>query len=443
MSHYNQHEVVEATIKYDGSLGIAFLWNGDVMVTTKRRMNSEQAVWAKNWINEHCNLTKFQSGYTYMFEIIYQNNTMVVKYPFEALVLLAITDESGYELPYEEALYSARVIGFFMMAPRITGEYSEVLWYCGGIESSQETANLDWPPFSSGALHTNKAQEGWVVKFNDGNRQKILYKWWKNVSELGHLIHPQVIWLLLKYDKIEAVFGNAPSHFKAEIRRIVQAIGRNFEETLQLVESRLRDANLDGLVNSFWDEWWEYKKCSKANNNLQQNKEFVYSENESERNNDQLRHLLLELRPYRRRGRAPSSHVMGGRPLLVYADFERQSVHVNRSPFYDYTKPNFLRLPILNYICPASPELEGYEPDRTFKNTWCKDWQRISMTDERWYVRFLLQRNAKVPPFLQFPVEIITMILNFLDLESLIAMSKVCFNLLNIVKSWKRCKALR
>ena len=150
MSDHDPDEIVEATIKYDGLLGLSFIWNGEVMVTTRQRMDSQQAIWAKQWIKDHCNLTKFQAGYTYLFEIIYQDNTVIVNYLFEGLVLLAITDESGHELPYEELLQCAKTIGFFMVTPRITGSYSDVLWYCGGVESSEEPTTSKGPPFTLG-----------------------------------------------------------------------------------------------------------------------------------------------------------------------------------------------------------------------------------------------------------------------------------------------------
>ncbi|CAB4028956.1 Hypothetical predicted protein [Paramuricea clavata] len=255
-SNRDPEEMVEATIKFDGSLGIAFLWKDEVMVTSGHKLDSDQAMWAKQWIKDHCHLTEFQAGYTYLFEIIFLNNTVVVNYPFEGLVLLAITDESGHELPYEEVLDCARTIGFFMVTPRITGSYSEVLWYCGGIEHSEESVTPNWPPFTSGALPVNKKrQEGWIVRFNDGSRQKIVCRWWKNASSLGHLVHPQVIWLLLKHDKIKYVFRNAPKHCQVEIRRMVQAIRRKFEETLQLAERCLQKPEcVYSTCND--DEWW-------------------------------------------------------------------------------------------------------------------------------------------------------------------------------------------
>ncbi len=432
MNNRDPDEIVEATIKYDGSLGIAFLWNGEVMVTTRRRIDSQQAIWAKQWIKDHCNLTEFQDGYTYLFEIIYQNNTVVVNYLFEGLVLLAITDESGYELPYEEVLHCARTMRFFMVAPRITGSYSEVLWYCGGIERSQETATPNWPPFTSGALPINeKRQEGWVVKFNDGSRQKIVYRWWKNVSRLAGLVHPQVVWLLIKHDKIKEVFGNAPNHFKAEIRRMVQGIGRNFEQTLQLVERCLRNSK-DEFVYSLFDddEWWGAKSDDTTDADLESDETMG---NESMGNNNRLCQLLIELMPYRHSHRAPPTEFMNRRPLPVYEGIHGDDA--NLSPFYHHSKPNFLRLPILNYICPTSSELEGYEPGDNFKQTWCKGWKPLSMIDQWQFVQTVLQRNNSFPLFLQLPVEVYVMILNFLDRASVTALSKVCVYLRQIVKS--------
>ena len=436
MSNHDPNEIVEATMKYDGSLGIAFLWNGDVLVTTKRRMDSEQAKWAKQWINDHCSLTEFQAGYTYMFEIIYQNNTVVVSYLFEGLVLLAISDESGYELPYEEVLHCARTMGFFMVAPRITGSYSDVLWYCGGIERSEETATPNWPLFTSGALPENEGrQEGWVVKFNDGSRQKIVYRWWKDVSKLAGLVHPQIIWLLLKHDKIKEVFGNAPNHFQEEIHRMVQAIGGKFEETLRLIESCLRSPNSEEFGDSLCDvsEWWE--DCTI--HYFPRTEEFALPTDDGGGNNNRLRQLLNELKPYRRHARrTPLIQFMNGRLLPVYEGIHHGN-DVNLSPFYHYSKPNFLRLPILNYLYPTSPAIEGYEPGDNFKQTWCKGWKRLSMIDEWHFVQTVLQKNNDVPPFLQLPVETIVMILIYLDHASLTALAKVCVYLRQIVKSCK------
>jgi hypothetical protein len=41
------NEIVTATPKLDGSMVVFFLYEDQVVVTTKRRMDSEQALWAK------------------------------------------------------------------------------------------------------------------------------------------------------------------------------------------------------------------------------------------------------------------------------------------------------------------------------------------------------------------------------------------------------------
>lgn len=47
---YPADTLVQAALKLDGSLAIAFLWNSEIRVSTRRRMDSEQAVWAQSWI---------------------------------------------------------------------------------------------------------------------------------------------------------------------------------------------------------------------------------------------------------------------------------------------------------------------------------------------------------------------------------------------------------
>ena len=434
MSDHDPDEIVEATIKYDGSLGLSFIWNGEIMVSTRQRVDSVQAIWAKQWIKDHCNLTKFQAGYTYLFEIIYLDNNVIVNYLFEGLVLLAITDESGHELPYEELLQCARTIGFFMVAPRITGSYSDVLWYCGGVESSEEPTTSKGPPFTSGALPVNEnRQEGWVLKFNDGSRQKIVYKWWKDASKLAHLVHPQVVWLLLKHDKLEDVFRNSPYHFQMEVRRMVRAIGRKFEETLRLVERCFKQTRVHPSSHSSVDLW----ACMvDAMIEYVQENEDVTSGPSNERD-DRLRQIFNVLKPY------TGSRFIARRPLETTQSQENTHNAVDidqyRSPFYQSINQNILRLPILDYICPTSPALDGYEPSNNFKQTWCKEWQRIAILDQWQFLQTVLQRSNDVPPFLRLPAEAIVMILHYLDYESLMSVTKVCVYLRKVSKS---CKTL-
>ena len=71
-------------------------------------MDSEQAIWAKQWIQSECDLSVFEKGWTYIFEIIYADNIVVIDYPFEGLVLLAVTNADGVEIPYSHVYNIAK-----------------------------------------------------------------------------------------------------------------------------------------------------------------------------------------------------------------------------------------------------------------------------------------------------------------------------------------------
>ena len=443
------------------------MWEDEVRVTTRRRMNSEQALWAKLWINDHCNLTMFQSGYTYLFEIIYQTNTVIVNYPFEGLVLLAINDEGGHELSYDEVLCTARNIGFFMVTPRITALYSEILWYCGGIDlTTQESMPPNYGPFFSGALPVNtKRQEGWVVKFKDGRRRKIVYSWWKEASGIVSLVHPQIIWLLVKHDKIKEVLGNVPNHICVEINRIIQALGRNFMETVKHVEEHLMklrnvSGETGGKMCGVWRDSWYLTKfdqfedsdSSSSEEGLFKLEGILKLREQSETfclddNMDANNVMASDLQTRKDDGEyieddsvtVRRSFVRLARKLDRYFEVStRQSQltcgDVNLSPVYHREKKNFLRLPILDHMFPTSPVLGGYKPSDNFKQTWCKGWKTCPINQMQ-FIQEVLQKNHSNPPFLQLPVEVIVLFLNFLDGKTLAIVSKVCMKLRHIVRS--------
>ncbi len=104
------------------------------------------------------------------------------------------------------------------------------------------------------------------------------------------------------------------------------------------------------------------------------------------------------------------------------------------SPIYSRKKKNVVRLPVLDYICPTSPVLDGYEPSENFKQTWCKGWKTLPIHQIR-FIHDVLHKNQSNPLFLQLPVEIIVLFLGFLDGKSLAIISQVCILFWHIVKS--------
>lgn len=92
---------LELTEKIDGSLGILYFWEENAYIATPCSFNSSQAIWATQWINKNVDISLINREYTYLFEIIYPNNQIIVDYGTkETLVLLAAINmqEEGKEL---------------------------------------------------------------------------------------------------------------------------------------------------------------------------------------------------------------------------------------------------------------------------------------------------------------------------------------------------------
>jgi len=90
------------TRKLDGSLGIAYQLNGRWHVATRGAFVSEQAQWASHWLAAH-SPSFWPPGYTPLFEIVFPENQIVVRYDFAGLVLLALVHiETGEEAEYSD-----------------------------------------------------------------------------------------------------------------------------------------------------------------------------------------------------------------------------------------------------------------------------------------------------------------------------------------------------
>ena len=76
------------TEKYDGSLGILYWLNDVPYIATRGSFTSDQAIWATEWIRKQ-DLSKLSKQFSYLFEIIYPANRIVVNYNFSGLVFLS------------------------------------------------------------------------------------------------------------------------------------------------------------------------------------------------------------------------------------------------------------------------------------------------------------------------------------------------------------------
>jgi RNA ligase len=95
------------TRKLDGSLGIGYELNGCWHVATRGAFLSEQAVWASRWLAQN-SPSIWPQGHTPLFEIVFPENQIVVRYDFAGLVLLALVHiETGDEVAYDDLRHHA------------------------------------------------------------------------------------------------------------------------------------------------------------------------------------------------------------------------------------------------------------------------------------------------------------------------------------------------
>jgi RNA ligase len=183
--------------KMDGSLGIMFEYNGQMVCATRGSFTSDQSKWMTNFAIKNNYQNLIVSGSTYLFEIIYPENRIVVDYQGqERLVLIGIINaETGEEVPYEDIF-----------------EKFDIVKRYDGIK--------DYTKLKS--LIDNNA-EGFVIRFSNGDRMKIkgeeylrLHKIMTNVSTTG-------IWEMLSNgDNVNELLKDVPDEFYKKIQNYVR-----------------------------------------------------------------------------------------------------------------------------------------------------------------------------------------------------------------------------
>jgi len=92
------------TRKMDGSLGVGYELDGRWQVATRGSFTSDQALWASQWLRMN-SPSIWPQGWTPLFEIVYPDNQIVVRYETSGLVLLTLVEiETGEEIAYAELL---------------------------------------------------------------------------------------------------------------------------------------------------------------------------------------------------------------------------------------------------------------------------------------------------------------------------------------------------
>ena len=197
--------------KMDGSLGILFNYQGQWVMATRGSFTSDQALKGFFMLQKY-DFNKLHEDYTYLFEIIYDDNRIVVKYDFEDLVLLGMVNT---ETEYEVDLHGEGVDVRFKNLINNLG-FNVVKKY-DGVRDYAELKGL-----------IKQDEEGFVVRFTNGQRMKIKGEEYLRLHKLMTNVSTTSVWEMLSEDKdVLEILKDVPDEFYKKIKMYVQELRYN------------------------------------------------------------------------------------------------------------------------------------------------------------------------------------------------------------------------
>ncbi|KAJ2996115.1 hypothetical protein HDV02_000168 [Globomyces sp. JEL0801] len=163
----NDTSIVKGTTKMDGSMIVVVKWNGFLLVATRGRFDTDQAIWAKKWILEN-KLDRFlKDHFTYSFELVGGDNLHIVNYEVEGLIMLAVCDALGNELEYSQMVELAAEMG---VCP------------CNMIIGPLK--------YFKDQVYSDNYSEGWVILNDQFKRTKLISSNWERQWKSTKFISP-------------------------------------------------------------------------------------------------------------------------------------------------------------------------------------------------------------------------------------------------------------
>jgi len=180
---------------------------GEWVLATRGSFTSPQAIKGKELLEKY-NFERLNTGYTYLFEIIYKENRIVCNYDYEDLVLLGMIntktgDEVNIRNDNEDIRFKNMIsnIGFrVVMLYKTWGE---------GYDLLKEEISND--------------REGYVIRFKNGFRMKIKGDEYVRLHRILTNISSRDIWEYLKDNKpFDELLEKVPDEFNQWVKETVQ-----------------------------------------------------------------------------------------------------------------------------------------------------------------------------------------------------------------------------
>lgn len=192
------------TMKLDGSLGISYATPQGIQIATRGSFTSDQAVHATKLFQERYSALPWEAEkYTYLFEIIYPTNRIVVDYgDLDDLILLAVIDtQAGQDVPLPD-------------------------WFPNRVTTYDGITDLST---LKGMAKDN--EEGFVARFASGLRIKVKFDEYVRLHRLITGVNARRIWELLSTGgSIDELIQRVPEEFEAWVRLMVGDLRRRYED---------------------------------------------------------------------------------------------------------------------------------------------------------------------------------------------------------------------
>lgn len=198
----DENEEPIITEKFDGSLGILYWLNNKPYIATRGSFTSEQAVWATEFLRKNVDIGSLNRDWTYLFEIIYPENKIVVDYNFSGLVFLG---------------------------SRVTKTGKETLNFSnpGGTIRAERIPATDL--YKLAKLNSGNS-EGFVAYYPKSDfRVKIKFEEYLRLHRIVTGISEKAIWEMLKDGKdLNELLNNVPDEFFSWADGIIKRITSEF-----------------------------------------------------------------------------------------------------------------------------------------------------------------------------------------------------------------------
>ena len=184
--------------KVDGSLGIACSYGSELVCATRGSFESEQAKWFTDYMQRYHH-GFLPSDVTYLFEIVYPGNRIVVDYGnCEDAILLAVMSRDGVDL-------------------------WNLFDHCTRFKKAQQFDLTDFSRVSEDPQFAG--QEGFVVQWESGFRAKVKLDEYKRLHRLITSCSTRTIWEMLRAGSdTQELLDRVPAEFAEWVRNQINSL---------------------------------------------------------------------------------------------------------------------------------------------------------------------------------------------------------------------------